>query len=43
MSIYDVSEYGKVIPLVIHGAWHNMKDPLYIKVTEKMVRLFLFF
>lgn len=35
ISIYDVYSYGKVIPLKIHGTWHNPKDPLYIKVTDE--------
>lgn len=32
--VYDVSEVGKVTPLTLHGTWHDMSNPLYIKVTD---------
>ena len=33
--VYDVeTEAGTVEKLEVHGAWHNPKDPLYIKVTR---------
>lgn len=34
MIIYDISTYGNVKPLEVHGTWHNHKEPLYIKVTD---------
>lgn len=34
-DVYDVeSEAGVVEKLEVHGCWHNLKDPLYIKVTR---------
>ena len=33
-KLYEVTEDG-VYPLVIHGCWHDFKDPLYIKVTRQ--------
>lgn len=34
-DVYDVeTEAGTVEKLEVYGAWHNPKDPLYIKVTR---------
>lgn len=35
LQVYDVSKFGRVKPLVIHGTWHDPKEPLKIKVTDK--------
>lgn len=35
MYVFDVSQYGSVKPLVIHGCWHKLSNPLYIKVTDE--------
>ena len=33
--VYDVeTKFGVVEKLEVHGCWHDMKNPLYIKVTH---------
>ncbi|MGN0485530.1 MAG: hypothetical protein ACI4HI_18480 [Lachnospiraceae bacterium] len=32
--IWRAVEFGKLEPLTIHGTWHNLNCPLYIKVTD---------
>lgn len=33
--IWDISKPSRVTELVVHGCWHEPKNPLYIKVTTK--------
>lgn len=33
--VYDVSEYGKISELKVFGVWHNLDNPLYIKVENE--------
>lgn len=35
MKVYEVYDFGKVIPLEIHGCWHDFDDPLHIEVTRE--------
>ena len=34
IHVYDVREIGKVEELFLHGTWHDMDQPLYMKVTR---------
>lgn len=34
-KVYDVTNFGQIEELKIHGPWHNPDKPLYIKVTDK--------
>ena len=35
IHVYDVSKIGKIEELRLHGTWHDLDQPLYIKVTRK--------
>ena len=35
MKVYDVTDTGDLVPLVVHGCWHKHRDPLYIAVTRE--------
>lgn len=35
-KVYDITVFGKVEELKIHGVWHNSEKPLYIKVTDRV-------
>lgn len=36
IKVYAIDDYEKEPEeLEVYGAWHNLKDPLYIKVTRK--------
>ena len=34
LRVYKVDIFGMIEPLEIHGCWHDLKDPLYIKVVD---------
>lgn len=35
IEVFDVeTQFGVVEKLEVHGCWHNLNDPLYIKVTR---------
>lgn len=35
IKVYDVeTQFGSIEELEVHETWHNMSDPLYIKVTH---------
>lgn len=34
LSVYEVSKQGIVLPLELHGAWHDIDNPLYMKATR---------
>lgn len=35
IHVYDVREIGKVEELFLHGTWHDIDQPLYMKVTRR--------
>ena len=34
MKVFESKDFGKIDELDIHGAWHDFKNPLYIKLTR---------
>ena len=34
MTIWEPAGFGELIPITLHGCWHNPKNPLYIKATR---------
>ena len=34
MAVYESTEIGSLTRLDMHGCWHDLDDPLYIKATR---------
>lgn len=34
MRIWEMTEFGKLTELTLHGTWHDNRDPLYIKAVR---------
>lgn len=34
LKVWESGGFGELVPLEIHGAWHDPKRPLYMKATR---------
>lgn len=34
IAVWECDTFGELVPLQIHGTWHCLDDPLYIKATR---------
>lgn len=34
LKVWGIRGFGELVPLEIHGTWHDPKNPLYMKVTR---------
>ena len=34
IAVFESTEVGSLVKLDLHGCWHDMKNPLYIKATR---------